>query len=73
MTRDEIIQAVTELCAGGKSDEDDVQSARELRRKLPHSDIIDLIFQDMRNLTPEQVADEALQREADHVRRSGQG
>ena len=73
MTRDELVQAVIELCAGGRTEEEDVILADELRRELPHSKIIDLIFQDMRNLTPEQVVDEALQREADYVRRSGQG
>ena len=72
LTRDELIHAVTELCAGGRTEEEDVKLARELRSKLPHSGIIDLIFQDMRNLTPEQVVDEALQREADYIRRSGQ-
>ena len=71
MTRDELIRAVMKLCAGGRTDEEDVALANDLRRELPHSKIIDLIFQDMRNLTPEQVVDEALQREAEHARQSG--
>ena len=70
MTRDELLHAVTELCNSKKTEEEDNKLADELRSKLPHSGIIDLIFQDMRNLTPEQVVDEALQREADYVRRS---
>jgi len=71
LTRDEILQAVIALCAGGKTEEEDVALANHLRRELPHSKIIDLIFQDMRNLTPEQVVDEAMRREADYARQSG--
>ena len=71
MTRDDILQAVIGLCAGGRTEEEDVALANQLRRELPHSKIIDLIFQDMRNLTPEQVVDEAMRREADYARQSG--
>ena len=73
MTRGELLEAVTELCNSKKTEEEDNKLADELRLKLPHSGVIDLIFQDMRNLTLEQIVDEALQREADYVRRSGQG
>ena len=71
MNRDDVLQAVIELCAGGRTEEEDVILANNLRRELPHSKIIDLIFQDMRNLTPEQVVDEALKREAEYARQSG--
>jgi hypothetical protein len=70
LTRDEILKAVVTLCAGGTTEEEDVALANHLRQELPHSKIIDLIFQDMRNLTPEQVVDEALRREADYARQS---
>ena len=44
---------------------------KELIQELPTCYISDLIFWDDRELTPEQVADEAMQREADHARQSG--
>jgi hypothetical protein len=40
----------------------------ELEAALPNSDISDLIFHDFRGLTPEQVVDEAMRREAEYAR-----
>lgn len=73
MTRDEILQAVTKLYAGDGIEEEDVALVNRLRRELPHAKISDLIFHDFRGLTPEQVVDEAMQREADYARKTGQG
>lgn len=67
MTRDEILQAVSKLYAGDGVEEEDVALVNRLRQELPHSKISDLIFHDFRGLTPEQVVDEAMQREAKHT------
>ena len=40
----------------------------KLIEALPHSDIIDLIFWNPVVLTPEQIADEAMRREAEYAR-----
>ncbi|MEJ1978580.1 MAG: hypothetical protein WDN49_23175 [Acetobacteraceae bacterium] len=67
MTRDEILQAVIKLYPGDGEEKEDVALVERLRRELPHSKISDLIFQDFRDLTPEQVVDEAMRREAEHA------
>ena len=67
MTRDEVLQAVTKLYAGGDSEEADLALMTRLRGLLPHSKINDLIFWDFRDFTPEQVVEEAYRREAEHA------
>lgn len=68
MTRPELIAIVARLYTGKDSDAQATKLANRLLRELPNSNIVDLIFQDFRGLTPEQVVDEALQREAEHRR-----
>ncbi len=70
MTRDEILRAVIKLYAGDGEEEANIELANRLLQELPNSKIIDLIFQDFRELTPEEVVDEAMQQEADHASRS---
>ena len=65
MTHDEILRAVERLYAGGDGDEEDLAVMLSLRAALPNSDISNLIFWDFRDLTPEQVVEEALRREAE--------
>jgi len=45
----------------------------KLEEVLSHSAISDLVFHDFRGLTPGQVMDEALRREADYARKTSQG
>ncbi len=71
MTRDELLTLVQSIYAGSTDDAVVHPTLDELEEALPHAGICDLIFQDMRNLTPEQVVDEALQREADYARQGG--
>ncbi len=71
MTKDEILALVSAIYFGS-TDNDVITPLREkLRDALPHSGINDLIFWNPVELTPEQVVDEALQREADYARQSG--
>jgi hypothetical protein len=42
-----------------------------LRKELPLAKIIDLLFHDFGRLTPEQVVDEAMRREAEYAREAG--
>ena len=73
MTRDDILSAVREIYFG-KTDNSVVSGFLDkLEEALPHSDISDLIFHDFRGLTPEQVVDEAIKREADYARQSEKG
>ena len=65
MTRDAMLQAVIKPYAGGG--EEDIEMVNRLRQELPHSKISDLIFHDDRELTPEQVVDEAMRREAERA------
>ena len=76
-SRSEMIRIVARLCEGGDGDEEDTAILDRLQEELPHSDISDLIFNDdvifgeFRNLSPEQIVDEALRRQAEHAGRSG--
>lgn len=68
MTKDEILSAVREIYFG-KTDNSTVSGFLDkLEEALPHADISDLIFHDFRGLTPVQVVEEAMQREADYAR-----
>jgi hypothetical protein len=71
LTRDEILQSVIKLYAGDGEERDDIALVNRLREQLPHSKISDLIFHDFRGLTPEQVVDEAMRREAEYARKAG--
>ncbi len=51
MTVDEVLQAVQKICQVDGTEEEIAATVNLLRKELPHSKIIDLIFQDMRNLT----------------------
>ncbi len=71
MTRNEILSLVKSIYTGSSDDLIVSQLLDKLEDALPHGDICDLIFQDMRNLTPAQVVDEAIRREAEHARKAG--
>jgi hypothetical protein len=69
MTRAELLAAVVKLYAGDGDEKEDTALLNRLDDELPHSGISDLIFHDFRGLTPEQVVDEAMRREEEHVSR----
>ena len=71
MTHLELLTAVTKLYAGDGEESEDTALLNRLDNELPHSGISDLIFHDFRGLTPEQVVDEAVQREAEYARQHG--
>jgi hypothetical protein len=68
MTRDEILSLVHSIYTGSTDDVIVLPLLDKLEHALPHGDICDLIFQDLRNLTPAQVVDEAIRREADYTK-----
>ena len=68
MTRAEILAAATKLYAGDGKEDEDTALLNRLDNELPHSGISDLIFQDFRGLTPEQVVDETLRLKAKQAR-----
>lgn len=72
MTRIDILSAIREIYAGTTNNDVITQLLDKLEEALPCSDISDLIFHDFRDLTPEQVVDEAMRREADHARKASQ-
>ena len=72
MTHADILAAVVRLYAGDGEENEDTALLNQLDHELPHSDISDLIFHDFRGLTPEQVVDEAMRREAEYARKAGQ-
>jgi len=66
-----VLQAVQKIYQVDGTEEEIAATVDLLRKELPHAKIIDLIFHDFRGLTPEQVVDEAMRREADYARQSG--
>jgi hypothetical protein len=72
LTRDEMLQSVIKLYAGDGVEQDDIALVNRLRQQLPHSKISDLIFHDFRGLTPEQVLNEAVRREAEYAHKTTQ-
>ena len=73
MTRNEILSVVQEIYNGITDNGIVTLLLDQLEEALPHSGISDLIFQDFRDLTPEQVVDEALRLEAEHAHKASQG
>ena len=67
VNREELLRAVEHLYAGGGNEDEDIVLIEQLRAAFPHSKISDLIFWDPAELTPEQVVDEVLRREAIHA------
>ena len=73
MNKDEIL-TIAKAIYFGPTDNDVVTPLREkLRDALPHSGINDLIFWNPVELTPEQVVDEAIRREAEYACKVKQG
>ncbi len=72
MTREELLAAVIKLYAGDGDEDEDTALLNQLDNELPHSMISDLIFHDFRGLTPEQVVDEAMRREAEYAKTANQ-
>lgn len=67
-----MLQSVIKLYAGDGVEQDDIALVNRLRQQLPHSKISDLIFHDFRGLTPEQVLNEAVRREAEYAHKTTQ-
>jgi hypothetical protein len=53
------------------SDEVVTPLRKKLRDAFPHSAIVDLIYWNPVELTPEEVVDEAMRREAEYTRNAG--
>ncbi len=73
MAQNDILAAIREIYIGDADNAVVTPLLDKLEEVLPHSAISDLVFHDFRGLTPEQVMDEALRREADYVRKTSQG
>jgi hypothetical protein len=71
MEKSEVLSLVRSIYTGSTDEAIVYPILDKLEEALPHGDVCNLIFQDMRNLTPEQVVDEALKREAEYAARSG--
>ena len=68
MTKEEILLAVRKLYTPElTTEEEDMRIIDELYEALPHSKITDMIFHDPRNLTPEEVVEEAVRAELSYV------
>ena len=72
MTRDDILEVVWSVYSGPPRNDAITPLLEKLREALPHSAISDLIFWNPVELTPEQVVDEAMRREAEHARTARQ-
>lgn len=72
MTKSEILSVVNSIYFGSTDTEIVTPLLERLRNELPHSGISDLIFWNPVELTPEQVVDEAMRREAEYARKAGQ-
>ena len=73
MNRDDILDTVRSIYFGPPRNDVITPLLEKLRESLPHSAISDLIFWNPVELTPEQVVDEAMRREAEYVRKAKQG
>ena len=73
MTRDDILAIVKDIYFGPRDTEVVSPLREKLRSALPHSGINDLIYWNPVELTPEQVVDEAMRREAEYASKAGQG
>jgi hypothetical protein len=71
MSRDDILAIVKAIYFGPAQNEVVTPLLEKLRDALPHSAISDLIFWNPVELTPEQVVDEAIRREAEYARKAG--
>jgi hypothetical protein len=71
MTRKDILAIVSEICFGSPKNEVITPLLEKLIEVLPHANIIDLIFWNPVELTPEQVVDEAMRQEAEYARSAG--
>ena len=67
MTRDDILSMVYKIYSGPAKNATITPLLDKLWKALPHSHISDLIFHNPVELTPEQVVDEAMRREAEYV------
>jgi hypothetical protein len=68
---DEVLQAVQTIYQVDGTEEEIAATVDLLRKEFPHAKIIDLIFHDSRGLTPEQVVEEAMRREAEYAPKAG--
>jgi hypothetical protein len=66
MTREEIISRIHRIRTQTTDNAEIDQLLDELDEALPNAHISDLIFQDRRSLTSEQIADEAIHRAAEN-------
>jgi hypothetical protein len=66
-----MLQAVRKIYQVDGTEGDIAATVDMLRKELPHAKIIDLLFHDFGGLTPEQVVDEAMRREAEYAREAG--
>ena len=70
MTRQEIIDAVRALDGGKLSEGGQDELIISLDRSLPHSNVVDLIFFHKPELSADEIADEAIRREAEWKERN---
>jgi hypothetical protein len=66
VTRDKIVEYVKSIRTVFTNNEEINQLLDQLDDVLQNAHISDLIFQDHRNLTSEQIVDEAIRKEAEH-------
>ena len=71
MKSDEMLGLVKEIYFGPAENARITPLLDRLYKAFPHAHISDLIFNNPVELTPEQVVDEALKREAEYAARSG--
>jgi len=67
MARDEVLLIVREIYFGPAQNALITLLLERLQEALLYSGVSDLIFHNPEELTPEQVVDEAMQREAEHA------
>lgn len=73
MTRDEVLLIVREIHFGPAENVTITPLLERLQKTLPYSGVSDLIFHSPEELTPEQVVDEAMRREAEHAAKHSGG
>jgi hypothetical protein len=71
METDHILRAIKKIYEVNGTENEINETVNFLKKNFPHAKIIDLIFHDFRDLTPEQIVEEANKREADYIREAG--
>lgn len=60
LSKEELVELLKKLISGIGTEEQDELWLKQIEQSVPHPEVVNLIFWDERNLSPEEIIDEAL-------------